>query len=652
MNHGIMNSTVRFPRLGMVSVLAMVSAAGMGCSVQADGSRVDSVDTASASQYISTPLATAPAFHSAAGGGAIAGEVDITLADEKAEVYVNPADSSLTVNGQQVVDSTTKVVAIAAGTKANVKLVKVTDSTASVGDVLILNYVNGVFGLGKDATAGNAGTVISFKSGTSAGNTLVIKGTSAADSYAVGPSGVSLTMAAKAPASPTLDITVAHAATYAVFMGDGNDTFTSNATVTGGAFSASPPALAIYGGAGDDTLVESAASTPNETFSGGSGNDTVDYSLRTTPVWVAVDSTGTFTSGATPTVSKCSIDKTKAGSPAVLTNAGAAEGDVILDVETVKAGSGADFLMGDVSGALTLNGGLGNDTFCQGDNTYKNGTDTLVGGGGVDAVDYSLRANTLTVVLDGKTKSGDLTLGNASAMVKGENDVIGSDIQNVYMGSGGSSGTPSVYTGNALNNTFFVGTGGFATVNGSDGDDTLDEGTDPASTVTGVCDTGGVNPVCPDNSSASETFNGGKGTDTVDYHKRTVALYLKMDGAFKGGAGATSAGNNGTEKDIIATDVENLYGGAASDHLEGNANDNDIEGNGGAATGSPGDVLCGGLGNDTLIGNNAATTSDEALHGGDCVDTAEPGAFNMCFSTGAAGTPLTTNTANCQLVSQ
>ncbi|HZU83308.1 MAG TPA: hypothetical protein VE987_10345, partial [Polyangiaceae bacterium] len=89
-----MNSTRT--RLGMVATLAMVTAAGMGCSMQTEPP-VESSSTASTDQFISVHLKTAPAFNSGTG------TVTVTMADETAEIYVNAADSSLMVNGVQAV---------------------------------------------------------------------------------------------------------------------------------------------------------------------------------------------------------------------------------------------------------------------------------------------------------------------------------------------------------------------------------------------------------------------------------------------------------------------------------------------------------------------------------------------------------------------
>jgi Ca2+-binding RTX toxin-like protein len=590
MKLSIMNSNARFPRLGTVSVLAMVMAAGLGCSVQS-GAPVDSSSTASVGEFISVALAAPPAFV------ASTGIVTVTMTDETAEIYVNAADSSLMVNGVQAIDSsvTPHVTAMAAGKGANIKKIAVVDgASAAAGEVLILNYVNGVFGVG---TAIAAGTTITYAHGTA--NTLVVKGTPQIDNFAAGATGISLTNGAK---TPTKDITVAGAVgvtAYNFFLGAGDDIFTSsgNAAVVG----VFGHPVAIYGGAGNDTLVEGIVSTPTETFSGGPGTDTVDYTLRPAnkPVSVAIDPAGLITSGDAATTP---------GDP----TAGATEGDIILDAEVIKGGAGDDFLMGGIAGSVTLNGGLGNDTFCQGDDTYKNGTDTLVGGGGTDTVDYSKRTHSLTVVMDNKTLSGDPT-GN----VHGEADVIGIDVANMKLGSGGGT-----YTGNALNNMFFAGTGGSSTVNGLAGDDTLSEALDA-------------------NNGATEIFHGGAGTDTADYSGRTAALTVTMDGHTGSGDLA------GTERDMIDVDVENLYGGTGADALVGNVLDNDIEGNGG------GDIISGMAGNDTLVGDPASGTADTAqLHGNDAANTAEPGAFNLCLNTGSGGTPLlapAAATANCQV---
>ncbi len=272
----------------------------------------------------------------------------------------------------------------------------------------------------------------------------------------------------------------------------------------------------------------------------------------------------------------------------------------------------------------TLNGGPGNDTFCQG---YEGATspgqanDTIIGGGGIDSIDYSQRQNVLNVTIDGQTPGGD-PLGNAGM---GESDVIGTDVQNVKLGQGGGT-----YYGNALNNTFTTApataTALASVIYGLSGDDLVDEGSDL-------------------NWQAADTFYGGDGTDTVSYAKRTKGVFILMDGINFSGAGTNGAGTAAvagvtltgtitwpafpvatltiTENDIIGSDVENAIGSSDSDLIVGNANENSLEGNGtGAASPATGDVICGLGGSDTLVGSKAlGSTVVNWLHGNDCPGT-------------------------------
>ncbi len=641
MRLSIMNSKGRFSRLGTIAALAVATAAGLGCSVQSSttSSELASSQDAPISVALVAVGATQPLVFTSGHGTVV-----ITMKDETAEIYMNAADSSLMVNGVQVVDTavTPHVPAIVGGTKANVKTITVNSTTATAGDIVILNYTNGLFGLG---TTSAAGTTVNLTPAVAAANTLVIKGTTGADSVAFGATVntpyISMTNSAK---SPTRDIKPANVGVYSVFLGAGNDTFTSagnaaTGTVPFGTITGNPT-VGVYGGPGNDTLVESAVSTPGETFSGGAGTDTVDYSARPVtgaslvgPVYATVDPTGAVTSGAVlmgTCASACvpagTAVTTPIGSPVLVTGGAASPGvpglptvveaDVILDADIILGTAGGDYLAGGPGcTSVTLNGGLGNDTFLEGaTGAGPNGSDTLIGGGGTDVVDYSGRIAVLTVAMDNKTPSGDSTPTGTAGCVEG--DIIGLDVANLMLGSIGGT-----YTGNLLNNKFFAvaGATGSSTVNGSDGDDTLFEDTAAG---------------------GAETFNGGKGIDTVDYSQRSAAVSVTMDGATQGGA----AGEN----DVIGTDVENLYGGSGVDTLIGNDNDNDIEGNGG------GDTICGMNGNDTLLGYSALGGATPAnLHGSDCADLVNDSGYNLCLNAGTGGTPvaagLTTAGAWCNL---
>jgi Ca2+-binding RTX toxin-like protein len=677
MRHGMFVGHGRYSGLGGAAVVAIVVALGAGCS-SSSGSGPSETVAATQGEFISVALTHPPTFV------ASTGVLTVTVKDETAEIYIQASDSSLVVNGVQSFDAS-GALAIGSGTKANVKSIVVNHGalTETIGDVVILNYVNGLFGQGTataGAVVGVVGTAVAFTPALA--NVLIIKGTPGNDSFAAGAGGISLNSA-----KPTKDITFTNAPTLDVFLGAGDDKFTAGGSAAAAFPGVFATGVSVYGGAGNDTLVEGAAPTPLETFSGGAGTDTVDYSLRpaTNPISAAIDPSGLITSGDGP---KIPLDPTK----------GATEGDVILDAEFILGGLGNDQLMGGLAGSVTLNGGLGNDTFCQGDDTYRNGSDTLVGGGGVDTVDYSQRTHSLTIVMDGKTPSGDPTGNTVMAVAAGEKDVIGADVANIKTGGTAAVSVSSI-TGNGLNNVFSPGPG-TNTIFGLAGDDTVLEGDDS-------------------NKTGFDKFHGGAGTDTVDYTQRGVGValiagnfavanlsatvttatdetasvtandlimfssqpgvYYKVSAAaagtltlstlYTGNTAATANARDMTtvsgttltvkmddaflsgdiahsEADVIDIDVENLYGGAGADVLTGNALDNDIEGNAGA------DTLIGLAGNDTLVGAVAAGGAEANLvHGNDLADTAESGAFNICTNIGSMGTPIAANAtiANCQV---
>jgi Ca2+-binding RTX toxin-like protein len=119
------------------------------------------------------------------------------------------------------------------------------------------------------------------------------------------------------------------------------------------------------------------------------------------------------------------------------------------------------------------------------------------------------------------------------------------------------------------NDTYFGTGAGFvpATINGGDGDDVLFDG---------------------DGAGRREIYSGGNGNDTANYSLENQPVNLSLDGAANDG----EAG----EGDLIASDVENLTGGARNDALTGNANNNHLRGE---------------QGNDRLSGLGGADTFDE-----------------------------------------
>ncbi|SDT75208.1 calcium-binding protein [Actinoplanes derwentensis] len=135
----------------------------------------------------------------------------------------------------------------------------------------------------------------------------------------------------------------------------------------------------------------------------------------------------------------------------------------------------------------------------------------------------------------------------------------------------------------------------------------------------------------------ADRYYGGAGIDTVDYGQRKKAVTADADGkADDGQAG---------EKDTIATDIENLYGGSGNDKLTGTKGANVLQGGPGndklyglagndTLYGEGGnDSLIGGAGNDRLVGDPGVNHDTETLFadvllGGSGVDTAYYGSYH------------------------
>jgi Ca2+-binding RTX toxin-like protein len=240
--------------------------------------------------------------------------------------------------------------------------------------------------------------------------------------------------------------------------------------------------------------------------------------------------------------------------------------------DTLVGGAGNDTLCGG-DGNDTLTGGLGDDTL-DGEGgadtldaeSAKNGNDTYLGGAGVDLVDYSKRTASLTVVMD-QNRSGTGTDSGES----GEQDRVGDDLENLYGGSAGDT-----FTGNAQNNL----------IDGRAGNDTFLE----------------------TSSTSSDVYNGGAGTDTLDYSAKTAPLYLRVDGVAHSG----DTGNG--EADTINLEVEDVIGGQGADRLYGSVSANLLQG------GAGNDTLFGGDGDDTLVGGSG----NDLLYGEGNDDTILP----------------------------
>ena len=301
----------------------------------------------------------------------------------------------------------------------------------------------------------------------------------------------------------------------------------------------------LVGGAGADILI------------GYGGIDTVDYSASNAGVQVAL------IDNANPLVGSTGIG-------------GHAQGDFISSsIENITGSAFNDILIGN-SQANRLEGGAGNDFLRGGSGIDANGIgDILIGGDGIDTVDYSTSAAGVTVGLTDIVGASTIGVGGDA-----EGDRIHHTIENII-----GSAQADQLQGNSQNNRLDGG-GGNDTLLGGDGDDVLIGG------------------------AGADTMIGGNGIDTADYSGASAAITL-VSATVSGLPGFV--GQAGDANGDILVQIENIIGTAFNDTITGNALDNRIDGGAGNDTlngGDGNDVLVGGAGADTMIGGNGIDTAD------------------------------------------
>jgi hypothetical protein len=133
--------------------------------------------------------------------------------------------------------------------------------------------------------------------------------------------------------------------------------------------------------------------------------------------------------------------------------------------DILRGGVGADALLGE-GGDDRLEGGDGDDALegfgvsSSDTGNDTSGRDVYVGGAGTDLVDYTSRADALTIDLDGAPDDGGA----------GEGDTVGADVERIYGGSGDDT-----LTGSPAANWLY-GNGGADTLRAGAGDDVLKGG--------------------------------------------------------------------------------------------------------------------------------------------------------------------------------
>jgi uncharacterized delta-60 repeat protein len=445
---------------------------------------------------------------------------------------------------------------------------------------------------------------------------LVISGTEGPDTLSMSLTGNTLSVrindAARTFSFPDLTEVFAD-------LGGGNDTANVDA---------STQSVSVYGGAGNDTLTGGDGyqvffgGDGNDTLLGGDGadrltgdggNDSIDGGLGGDHVYGGAGVDTIDYSSRTADLRVTLGDDTP--------NDGEADerDNIESDVEVVRGGSGNDYLAertwesahgnGYEQPRNALYGNAGNDTLDGGtaaDALFGGpGDDTLLadempedqfwpgtwveyfadfysGGGGNDTIDYSARSrwyDDLSVSLDGIANDGRKAFWDGYGTLPAEGDNVSADVENVIAGAGDDD-----LVGSSANNRL-VGGDGDDMLRGMGGDDVLD---------------GGL---------GRDWLRGDAGTDTADFSSRTRGLQISLNGRFDDG--------EGSERDNVFTDVENVWGGSGGDVIVGSSRNNRLEGRGGndMITGGGGsDRLYGGDGDDTLYANDGIT--DAVLDGG------------------------------------
>jgi len=237
----------------------------------------------------------------------------------------------------------------------------------------------------------------------------------------------------------------------------------------------------------------------------------------------------------------------------------AGEGDNVgpaLDVEDVLGGDGDDLIAGN-DNANWLDGGPGDDLLAGGD-----GPDTFAGESGVDVVSYVERTTPVSATIIGAPISGGDVDGPPGAR-----DEIEPDVEILW---GGSSN--DILTGSNADNLLY----------GGDGADVL---------------------------------VGLGGDDGADYSDRTAGVTAALDG--QPSSGNAADGPPGA-RDMLAADIEAIFGGEGNDTLTGSPLENYLDGAGGDDTlnsrDQAPDLLACGLGQDTALRDGLDDTDGTCEH--------------------------------------
>ena len=510
------------------------------------------------------------------------------------------------------------------------------------------NSISGGFA-GIDSLVGNGGKL----TGISVNSTWTLDGT--APTYTAGTATLDIVGFATLQGGSAVDIfNVTGDSTFDIDGGLGNDKLFINATLNGTA----------NGGGGNDTLDAQNSTGPNDLF-GGDGNDVViggslddhlDGGLGNDRLFgQAGDDTITGGAGNDSLVGGAGTDRLveTINGNAVVTNTKVTGGngtDTLSQMEEVELTGNAGNNLLDASaytlGAVTLNGGDGNDTLAGGaifGDVLDGGAGTDVAKGNVSGTvtlsDSDLVSSGITDALsnieavsltgsagddniDASSFTGSVTINAGS----GNDTILGAEGASLLNGQNGAD----VITGQAGDDSILGGSGndtldggdGNDRINGQDGHDSIDGGLGNDKIWGATGDLGS-------DDAGFDTINGGDGDDTID-----------------GGAGNDSiAGDEGSDNILGGAGTDSIEGGDSDDTLNGNAGNDRIEGGEGNDQifgGAGSDILLGEIGddvlssqggNDTMLGGDGddklnGGIGNELIFGGDGNDSMNGGAGN------------------------
>ena len=600
-------------------VLGLVTGTLSACATPGPETTEIPEDFGISDSALGTPLASCSTAGSSGFG---AGQVlTLTLTGGASTVMLSAVGGKITVNGWTCVNSSgASLLTTGAATVAVKKIV--INGDPAVAEKVILDILPGTFGA--SLFSGAAGSGLQVDLGAGLGDSFMVRGTNAKDSYVMGKSAAGdaffdITGDLKA------DVRVIGAETYSIALLAGDDIFTArggavNATAlaTGvSTLTAMAQGIQVLGGDGADTLTggdgndtinggagadtfktsSGASADGNDVYIGGAGVDTMDYSGRTTaitasigPQWATklgtVDlSTLTYPGDLDTLELVVSVD-----GAADDTVTFAAPADAAAVVSQINAQVGATVAKLDAGSKLVLHAVAEGPA-----STFE-----VVSGDSLAVLGLTASVATGASASDGQP---------------GESDDITYTVENITGGTG-----DDVLTGSDQVNI----------LNGGTGADTL-AGVENATCPVAGGDqlTGGAGAdifLMGAYANCGAILTGGTEKDTASFAARAMNLTITVDGTANDGSPAANSGAG--EKANVKTDIEVILGGSAVDTITGGATADEIHG------GAGDDVLNGGAGDDTLYGG---TGNDEINGAGDndtIIESGNDSAYSPAIAAG------------------